>query len=228
MPRAWTDRHSTASGSVVEVTTSSIGSGGRSTRVDTCSLKSRRSSSRRSCQNPRLIMAMIAAITSRWNAIHRGRKRKPYLTPMAARTVPPVGRYGRARGTRAARLPPPACREDRVDGGDRRVRRRAGPPRRGGRSAAPGVRLHDRVPRPRGVPRGGGVRAHAGGGAGPARPRRRRPPRRHRDPRSTSSSSACSTTTCAAGSARSTSGSGSGGSPRPMPGTAASPSTSCS
>ena len=52
---------------------------------------------------------------------------------MAATTVtrPAVRRTVRsARVTRAARLPPPARREDRVDGGDRRLRRRAGPPGR--------------------------------------------------------------------------------------------------
>jgi hypothetical protein len=77
-PETVTLRHSIASGGPL-ARTSSSGSGGRSLRASTLALKSRRWSRRRSCQKPRLIIATMPTITSRWNPIHFGRNRNRYM-----------------------------------------------------------------------------------------------------------------------------------------------------
>ena len=59
--------------------TSSSGAGGRSMRLVTWALNAWRSSSRRSCQNPRLIISTMAAITRRWKPIQRGESRNRYM-----------------------------------------------------------------------------------------------------------------------------------------------------
>ena len=94
-----------------------------------------RSSSRRSCQKPRLIMATIAATTRRWKAIHLGRSRNRYMPGERYRPIRGTAMFVVHRPARAAlagwtdgvaRLPHPARREDRVDDRDERMGARAG------------------------------------------------------------------------------------------------------
>ena len=95
-------------------------------------MNSWRSSSRRSCQNPRLIIATIADDDEQVERRSSGAEnRNPYMRRRltVAPPVPVPGAAGTVGEVELPGLPPPARREDRVDGGDRRVRRRAGPPR---------------------------------------------------------------------------------------------------
>ena len=168
----------------------------------TSSLNACRSSSRRSCQKPRLIID------------HDGDDDQQVEGDPARRQQEPVHRggdgtgaglrYGRRGG--AAGLPHPARREDRVDDRDRRVRRRAG--------AAGRRRATRRGP---GTPTRSGSPTHAGfpdvvvfgltpvAAARAARAGRRPPRGAAPRSRSTPSSSACSTTSCAAASPTSSS-----------------------